>query len=222
MTTARRLFFALWPGPDALVAATAAVHLLVPPGTGRPQRPDQLHLTLEFLGGVPEARLGSVLEVGEAVCRFGNPVRDRPRPARALAAAAGPLPDGECRSRAARGARPVAALGSVRPRLRPGAAPVQAAPDAGPQGAAATAGRVGRASALVGARVSRWSSRSPARRGRATSGFRPGRCAPERVAQGAGSRHEPAPREITDLHEFIALRRRDPCGIMRAIPESNL
>ncbi len=73
MTTARRLFFALWPGPDALVAATAAVHRLVPPGTGRPQRPDQLHLTLEFLGGVPEARLGSVLEAGEAVAGSATP-----------------------------------------------------------------------------------------------------------------------------------------------------
>jgi len=73
MTIARRLFFALWPGPDALVAATAAVHLLVPPGTGRPQRPDQLHLTLEFLGAVPEARLGSVLEVGEAVAGSATP-----------------------------------------------------------------------------------------------------------------------------------------------------
>ena len=26
MTTARRLFFALWPGPEALIAATAAHH----------------------------------------------------------------------------------------------------------------------------------------------------------------------------------------------------
>jgi 2'-5' RNA ligase len=73
MRTARRLFFALWPGPDALAAATAAVQRLVPSGTGRPQRPDQLHLTLEFLGDVPEPRLGSVLEAGEAAAGSATP-----------------------------------------------------------------------------------------------------------------------------------------------------
>ena len=73
MTTARRLFFALWPGPEALVAANAAVRRLVPPGTGRPQRSDQLHLTLEFLGDVPEPRLGSVLEAGAAVAGSAAP-----------------------------------------------------------------------------------------------------------------------------------------------------
>jgi 2'-5' RNA ligase len=73
MTTARRLFFAVWPGPDALVAATVAVCRLVPPGTGRPQRSDQLHLTLEFLGDVPEPRLGSVLEAGAEVAGSAAP-----------------------------------------------------------------------------------------------------------------------------------------------------
>jgi 2'-5' RNA ligase len=73
MTTARRLFFALWPGPDAVVAATAAVCRHVPPGTGRPQRSDQLHLTLEFLGDVPEPRLASALEAGSAVIGSAAP-----------------------------------------------------------------------------------------------------------------------------------------------------
>jgi 2'-5' RNA ligase len=73
MTIARRLFFALWPGPEALAAATAAVHRLVPQGTGRPQRPDQLHLTLEFLGTVPEPRLLSALEAGAAVAGAVTP-----------------------------------------------------------------------------------------------------------------------------------------------------
>jgi 2'-5' RNA ligase len=69
----RRLFFALWPGPDALAAAAAAVHRLAPPGTGRPQRPDQIHLTLEFLGDVPEPRLILALEAGEVVGGTATP-----------------------------------------------------------------------------------------------------------------------------------------------------
>ena len=73
MTSARRQFFALWPGPDDLVAAAAAVQCLVPPGTGRSRRPDQLHLTLEFLGSVPDPRLQSVLEVGEAAAGSATP-----------------------------------------------------------------------------------------------------------------------------------------------------
>jgi len=39
---------------------------LLPPGAGRPQRPDQLHLTLEFLGDIPESRLQDVLDSGAA------------------------------------------------------------------------------------------------------------------------------------------------------------
>ena len=63
---ARRLFFALWPDPATLDAVAGSVRRLVPPGAGRPQRRDQLHLTLEFLGNVAESRLPAVLEAGRA------------------------------------------------------------------------------------------------------------------------------------------------------------
>jgi 2'-5' RNA ligase len=68
----RRLFFALWP--DTALRATAAdrVAVLVPPGGGRPQRPEQLHLTLVFLGQVAEPRLASVHGVASEVT--GAPV----------------------------------------------------------------------------------------------------------------------------------------------------
>jgi len=62
-----RLFFALWPG-DALRRSLAVrMAALVPPGTGRAQRPDQLHLTLEFLGAVPELRVPAAKEAAAAV-----------------------------------------------------------------------------------------------------------------------------------------------------------
>jgi RNA 2',3'-cyclic 3'-phosphodiesterase len=63
---ARRLFFALWPDDAARTCLADAVRDLVPQGTGRPQRPDQWHVTLEFLGDIPESRLPAVLEAAAA------------------------------------------------------------------------------------------------------------------------------------------------------------
>lgn len=56
-TGARRLFFALWPDAGLRERAAAALASL-PVGTGgRPQRPDQLHVTLAFLGAVAADRV---------------------------------------------------------------------------------------------------------------------------------------------------------------------
>jgi RNA 2',3'-cyclic 3'-phosphodiesterase len=59
---ARRLFFALWPDDAARARLAAAVSEFGPGGAGRPQRPDQWHVTLEFLGDVPERSLRSVMD----------------------------------------------------------------------------------------------------------------------------------------------------------------
>ena len=68
-----RLFFALWP--DAAVQAVLAERLppLAAAVRGRPQRPDQWHLTLEFLGSVPADRVPAVEQAAAAVegRRFG-------------------------------------------------------------------------------------------------------------------------------------------------------
>ena len=56
----RRLFFALWPTAALRAAAAERVAAFVAIGRGRPQQPEQLHLTVVFLGAVPEPRLPDV------------------------------------------------------------------------------------------------------------------------------------------------------------------
>jgi RNA 2',3'-cyclic 3'-phosphodiesterase len=51
-----RLFFALWPDPALLQALQARVEKIAAAVGGKPQRPDQWHVTLEFLGQVPRER----------------------------------------------------------------------------------------------------------------------------------------------------------------------
>lgn len=51
-----RLFFALWPDPALRQALHARVEGIIASLDGKPQRPDQWHVTLEFLGQVPRER----------------------------------------------------------------------------------------------------------------------------------------------------------------------
>ncbi|MGE5471812.1 MAG: RNA 2',3'-cyclic phosphodiesterase [Bacteroidota bacterium] len=58
-----RVFFALWPTPElagqlAEIARTAAER-----HGGRPTRPETIHLTLAFLGGVPEELLPGLIQL---------------------------------------------------------------------------------------------------------------------------------------------------------------
>jgi 2'-5' RNA ligase len=54
-----RLFFALWPSDPLRAELAPRLTGLQPPDIGRPQRPDQWHVTLEFLGSVPAARVAA-------------------------------------------------------------------------------------------------------------------------------------------------------------------
>jgi len=62
-----RLFFALWPGDDLRSALAPRIRALQPEGVGRPQRPDQWHATLEFLGPVPASRVAAAREAAAEV-----------------------------------------------------------------------------------------------------------------------------------------------------------
>jgi 2'-5' RNA ligase len=60
-----RLFFAAWPDPSMRQAASARIAQLRPGGRAVPA--DELHVTLAFLGAVPEARLAEVLALAQGL-----------------------------------------------------------------------------------------------------------------------------------------------------------
>jgi 2'-5' RNA ligase len=62
-----RLFFALWPDAALREALIPRIRALQPAGVGRPQRPDQWHVTLEFLGSVPAVRLEAARDAAASV-----------------------------------------------------------------------------------------------------------------------------------------------------------
>jgi RNA 2',3'-cyclic 3'-phosphodiesterase len=51
-----RLFFALWPDAALRLALGTRVAGIAAAAAGKPQRPDQWHVTLEFMGQVPRER----------------------------------------------------------------------------------------------------------------------------------------------------------------------
>lgn len=62
-----RLFFALWPDEPLRSALAPRIRALQPAGVGRPQRPDQWHVTLEFLGAVPASRVAAARDAAAQV-----------------------------------------------------------------------------------------------------------------------------------------------------------
>lgn len=69
----QRLFFALWPEAGQLEPLVERVRHLAAPAVGKLQRPDQLHVTIEFLGAIPQARMAGVRAAGAAAAAGARP-----------------------------------------------------------------------------------------------------------------------------------------------------
>jgi len=65
----RRLFFALWPEPGQQAELAQAAKKAVAESRGRAVASESLHITLAFLGSVPELRLGDLAAVARRVAR---------------------------------------------------------------------------------------------------------------------------------------------------------
>jgi 2'-5' RNA ligase len=73
---AQRLFFALWPEDEARATLAHATAKAVRHSGGRPVPAANLHVTLAFLGAVPERRVGELRQLaGAQAAAFA---RDRP------------------------------------------------------------------------------------------------------------------------------------------------
>jgi 2'-5' RNA ligase len=67
MTATRRLYFALWPNPRLQTALAEVTRNVVAVSVGRPTPAENFHITLAFLGSVPEAAVERVEEVAVRV-----------------------------------------------------------------------------------------------------------------------------------------------------------
>jgi len=64
--TSERLFFALWP-PPSVRDALAAERRALPGESGKAHHPDDLHMTLVFVGGASEEQRACIERVGDGV-----------------------------------------------------------------------------------------------------------------------------------------------------------
>jgi|SRR5579872_1888344 len=65
----RRLFFALWPNEASQAAFAHSVHKAAKTSGGRPVPADNLHVTLAFLGSVPERQLSQLQSIAGQVAQ---------------------------------------------------------------------------------------------------------------------------------------------------------
>ncbi|MBI2278047.1 MAG: RNA 2',3'-cyclic phosphodiesterase [Dechloromonas sp.] len=62
-----RVFFGLWPSPELAGQLTAIAEAAAKQFGGRPTRLDTIHLTLAFLGDIPETQLPTLCDVARRV-----------------------------------------------------------------------------------------------------------------------------------------------------------
>lgn len=77
----RRLFFALWPDDGMRAAMARATEDAVRGSGGRPVPAENLHVTLAFLGSVPERRLAQLAAIARQVAVVPSSCGDEASPA---------------------------------------------------------------------------------------------------------------------------------------------
>jgi len=66
MSDGRRLFFALWPSDELRADLVSVTQAIARDSGGRVIPPENLHVTLLFLGQVPSARFDAIQQAGDA------------------------------------------------------------------------------------------------------------------------------------------------------------